>query len=79
MSTHYTAMVAVEEGASEDDFYERRCSVCGGKGREGARGQANGRVCYLEFSCESCEGTGQQLVWKPGRRAAFLMRKAGQA
>ena len=61
MSTHLVFADAIESGASETDYYQRRCSVCHGLGRWGDHMQVNGRVCYLDFSCESCEGTGVLL------------------
>ena len=66
MSTHETYYEALENGATEDDFYQRKCAACKGVGKWGERGMVNGRVAYFDFSCESCEGTGYQIVWKPG-------------
>jgi DnaJ-class molecular chaperone len=66
MSSHERYMVAIEKGAKEEDFYQRKCSVCGGIGRWG---EQLGPSCFIDYSCDSCEGTGYQLCRKPKAKA----------
>jgi hypothetical protein len=62
VSTHETYWAALQAGEDvEKTFYQRRCSVCKGKGRWGWQWG----LTFIDCSCESCEGMGYQLCRRP--------------